>query len=176
MSGEKSANGRSSACDNDVADCAIRGLRAFELAALAELHAACFEDVWDQSALAALLAMPGAFALIAEIGGAGSEDGLPGFIMVRAIAGEAEVLSLGVRPAARRRGLGRRLLAAALAEAGAHGAAKLFLEVAIDNLPARALYLAGGFAQVGRRANYYSRPGEAATALVLAKAIRPVAK
>jgi ribosomal-protein-alanine N-acetyltransferase len=147
------------------------------LAALAELHAACFEDAWDQSALAALLAMPGAFALIADAGGAGSEDAIPGgFIMVRAIAGEAEVLSLGVRPAARRRGLGRRLLAAALAEAGAHGAAKLFLEVAIDNLPARALYLAGGFAQVGRRANYYSRPGEAATALVLAKAIRPVAK
>jgi ribosomal-protein-alanine N-acetyltransferase len=177
MSGEKAADEPTSACDNDKAHWAVRPLRAFELAALAELHAACFEDAWDQSALAALLAMPGAFALLAEPGAGESGGAVPGgFVMVRAIAGEAEILSLGVRPAERRRGLGRRLLAAALAEAAAHGAAKLFLEVAIDNLPARALYLAGGFAQVGRRANYYSRPGEAGTALVLAKAIRRVAK
>jgi [ribosomal protein S18]-alanine N-acetyltransferase len=143
----------------------IRPLGAFELAALAELHAACFEDAWDEAALAALLAMPGAFALIAEADRAG------GFVIARAAGGEAEILSLGVRPDLRRRGLGRSLLQSAIAEAAGRGASRLYLEVAADNWPARALYLANGFAQVGRRPDYYRRPGAAALALVLAKDI-----
>jgi ribosomal-protein-alanine N-acetyltransferase len=145
----------------------IRPLRAFELAALAELHATCFEDAWDEAALAALLAMPGAFALIAEA------DRAEGFVIVRAAAGEAEILSLGVRPELRRRGFGGSLLQAAIAEAAGRGAGRLYLEVAADNWPARALYLANGFAQVGRRPDYYRRPGAATLALVLAKDIGP---
>jgi ribosomal-protein-alanine N-acetyltransferase len=144
----------------------IRPLRAFELAKLAELHAACFEDAWDEAALAALLAMPGAFALIAE-----AADRADGFVIARAAAGEAEILSLGVRPDLRRRGLGRSLLQSAIAEAAGRGAGRLYLEVAADNWPARALYLANGFAQVGRRPDYYRRPGAATLALVLAKDI-----
>ena len=145
----------------------IRPLDACELAALARLHAACFDDAWDEAALAALLAMPGAFALIAE-----PQPGEPaGFVIARAAAGEAEILSLGVDPGERRRGLGRDLLQAAIAQAAACGAERLFLEVAADNWAARALYLANGFAQVGKRPDYYRRGGTSALALVLAKDI-----
>jgi ribosomal-protein-alanine N-acetyltransferase len=146
----------------------IRPLGAFELAALAALHAACFADAWEEAALAALLAMPGGFALIAE---ADAASGAGGFVIARAAAGEAEILSLGVRPDLRRRGLGGALLQAAVAEATGRGAGRLFLEVAADNWPARALYLANGFAQVGKRPDYYRRPGASALALVLAKDI-----
>src|ERR1700756_190819 len=99
----------------------VRPLGAFELAALAELHAACFPDAWDEAALAGLLAMPGAFALIAEADGAG------GFVIARAAAREGEILSLGVRPGLRRQGLGRDLLQAAIAEAAGRGASRLYL-------------------------------------------------
>lgn len=153
-------------------DIVVRPVGAFELGVLAELHAACFADAWDAEALAAVLAMPGAFALVASGGErAGDGPGAIGFVIARAIAGEAEILALGVRSPARRRGLGRRLLAAASAEAGARGTGRLFLEVAADNWAARALYLGAGFAQIGRRANYYRRSGGGVAALILARDI-----
>jgi [ribosomal protein S18]-alanine N-acetyltransferase len=153
------------------AEIPIRPLGPFDLQALAELHAACFAEAWDAEALAALLAMPGAFALMAGEEGPSGEGEALGFVMVRAIAGEAEIISLGVRPERRRHGLGRRLLAAGSAEAALRGTQRLFLEVAADNLPARALYLGSGFAQIGRRENYYRRPGGETAALVLARDI-----
>jgi ribosomal-protein-alanine N-acetyltransferase len=153
-------------------DIVLRPLAAFELGDLAELHAACFAEAWDAEALAAVLAMPGAFALVAaEAGTHGDGPSAIGFVILRAMAGEAEILALGVRPAARRRGLGRRLLAAGSLEAASRGTGRLFLEVAAGNWAARALYLGAGFAQVGRRENYYRRPGGGVAALVLARDI-----
>ena len=134
-------------------------------APLAALHALCFpEDPWDAGLLARLLAMPGVIGLIV----AGARDASPeGFVLVRVAADEAEILTIGVVPAARGRGLGARLLAAAAARAAAAGAASLFLEVAEDNLPGRALYAHHGFATVGRRPAYYARPGGAAVAALV---------
>lgn len=138
----------------------IRPLQATDLALLARLHGACFADAWSEAALAELLASPGAFAFLA------GED--EGFVLARAAAGEAEILSLGVIPALRRRGIARRLLSAAAGEAKRRGADRLFLEVAIDNGPALALYRRAGFAKVGRRAGYYHRREGAVAAEVLA--------
>ena len=150
----------------------IRPSGAFELGALAELHAACFAEAWDEAALAALLALPGAFVLIDQGGSGDGAETIPaGFVLAWATAGESEILSLGIRPALRRRGIARNLLAAALDEATGRGAARIYLEVAADNWAARALYLGAGFAEIGRRANYYRRPGGSIAALVLARDI-----
>jgi ribosomal protein S18 acetylase RimI-like enzyme len=158
------------------ADIVVRPAGAFELDLLAELHACCFAEAWDADALAALLAMPGAFALLADLRGKqGDRPQAAGFILVRAIAGEAEILALGVQPAARRRGIARRLLTAGSAEAASRGTARIYLEVAADNLAARTLYRAVGFAQIARRAAYYRGPEGAASALVMARDIAPEA-
>jgi [ribosomal protein S18]-alanine N-acetyltransferase len=154
--------------ESEVRD-VIRELGAHDLDALADLHAACFSDAWDVDALATLLAMPGSFALLAVGRGPGDLPDLRGFVMVRAIAGEAEIISLGVRPSLRRAGLGHRLLAAASREAVSCGARRLFLEVAEDNAAARALYRAAGLADVGRRPKYYQRADGDVAALVLAR-------
>jgi len=138
----------------------IRPFQATDLALLARLHGACFADAWNEATLAELLASPGAFAFLA------GED--EGFVLARAVAGEAEILSLGVVPAMRRRGIARRLLSAVANEAKRRGAERLFLEVAIDNGPALALYRRAGFAKVGRRAGYYHRREGAVAAEVLA--------
>lgn len=136
-----------------------------DAAALAALHATAFDRPWGEAEIAALLATPRVVAL--------AEPGA-GFVMVRAVADEAEILTLAVVPAARRRGLGRRLVEAAAAWAESAGAASLFLEVAEDNVAARALYAATGFAEAGRRPGYYARAGAAAVdALVLVRQIRP---
>ncbi len=114
---------------------------------LAALHAGCFREGarWDEAAMAALLGMPGCFA-VAD---------LDGLALARVAADEAELLTLGVLPQARRRGAGSALLRAASGEAVRLGATRLFLEVAEGNAPARALYAQAGLVEVGRRRRYY---------------------
>jgi ribosomal-protein-alanine N-acetyltransferase len=137
----------------------VRRAGAGDLAALADLHATAFSPGWSVAEIAAL----GAVALV--------EDGA-GMILVRTVAGEAEVLTVGVRPEARGAGAGRRLVQAALEAARADGAERVFLEVAEDNLAALRLYDGFGFVEVGRRRRYYPRPdGGTADALVLRRAL-----
>ena len=81
------------------------------------------------------------------------------FILIRAVLDEAEILTLAVRPEARRKGYARGLVEAAAALARAAGVCQLYLEVAEDNAAALALYRATGFVEVGRRPGYYARVG-----------------
>lgn len=76
------------------------------------------------------------------------DDGVTGVVRA-ATAGEWVGLScLMVAERARRRGLAGQLSARALAEAGARGARRAFLQVETSNTPAAALYAALGFAVV----------------------------
>ena len=127
-------------------------------AALAAIHAEAFDAPWDAASLTALLASPGVFAV----------EEADGFILIRVVADEAEILTLAVRPEARRSGLGARLVEAAMVRAAALGAERMFLEVAEDNVAARALYTRAGFVEAGRRRGYYARTdGSREDALVL---------
>jgi len=73
-----------------------------------------------------------------------------------AVAGdEAWVQNIAVKRAAQRRGIGRELLEALLAEAVRKGIKKTLLEVAVDNAPAQRLYATYGFEPVGIRRGYY---------------------
>jgi ribosomal-protein-alanine N-acetyltransferase len=137
-------------------------------AALAELHAAAFDEPWSADDILRFAEDRGGFALVADDGEAGAA--LAGFILCRTIAGEAEVLTLAVRPPARRRGIGRALLEAAIALAQP-AAATMFLEVAADNPGAAELYAGAGFETVGRRAGYYGRAGGSVDALVMRRAL-----
>jgi ribosomal-protein-alanine N-acetyltransferase len=138
-----------------------------DAAALAEVHAAAFATPWSFEDIRPMLSARGAFALGVDA----AAGGLAGFILCRVIAGEAEVLTLAVRPEHRRHGLGRALLAAAEAIAS-NTATAMFLEVAADNAAAIALYAAAGYEAVGRRASYYARPaGAGADAIVMRRAL-----
>ena len=123
---------------------------AAEVPALAELHRAAFAEPWSAAALAQLLVMPGAFAWLATRAGRPA-----GFVLARAAAEEAEILTLAVVPEARRCGIGRALVGAVAGDARARGAGRLHLEVAEDNEAGLALYRACGFSIAGRRRNYY---------------------
>jgi ribosomal-protein-alanine N-acetyltransferase len=68
---------------------------------------------------------------------------------------EAWVQNIAVRRDAQRRGIGRMLLEALLAEADRQGARCVLLEVAVDNVPAQRLYAAYGFEPIGVRRGYY---------------------
>ncbi|MGW4499187.1 ribosomal protein S18-alanine N-acetyltransferase [Micromonospora sp. NPDC004336] len=68
---------------------------------------------------------------------------------------EAWVQNVAVRRDAQRRGIGRLLLEALLAEAARLGARATLLEVAADNAPAQKLYATYGFEPIGVRRGYY---------------------
>jgi len=144
----------------------LRAADASDALALAKAHASAFGAPWPPEAFAALLGTPGVFALAAV------NDEPVGVILMRAVAGEAEVLTLAVEPGHRRRGVARALLEAGLTQAATMGAEEVFLEVAADNLGALALYQEARFAQAGRRGGYYLRPdGETVDALVLRRTL-----
>lgn len=132
--------------------------------AMATLHAVCFSTPrpWSAAEFAALGNDPLCFALIES----------QGFLIGRAVAGEAEILTLAVDPAARRFGTGSRLVQGFLAEARKRDATSAILEVSAQNQAAIALYLQAGFSEVGRRKAYYNQPqGAAIDALILASAL-----
>lgn len=90
-----------------------------------------------------------------------------GFALTRTIAGESELLTLAVDPRHQRQGIAKTVLDEWLAHIR-DTALTAFLEVAADNHPARALYLALGFEQVAQRRAYYQRKdAPAADALIL---------
>ena len=99
-----------------------------------------------------------------------------GFILIRTFGLESEILTVAVDPGARRRGVGRALLAAALDAAVARGVESGFLEVAEDNTAAAALYAGAGFRPIGRRRGYYPRgSGTSIDALALRLRLPPAA-
>ena len=83
-----------------------------------------------------------------------------GYVGSQAVLGESDMMNLAVRPDCRRRGIGRALVEALCEALRAEKAVSLTLEVRASNKPAKALYAALGFASVGRRPRYYSRPTE----------------
>lgn len=150
---------------------AIRRAGLADVDLLAEIHRRCFEDAWDRRAMVEIVSMPGVSALLADAPaatkGAAASAGLA---VLRVAADEAELLTIGVIPDRRRRGIGRALVEAASAAAQAAGARCLYLEVGEDNQAARRLYQSLAFVEAGYRRGYYAArpPGVAArTALVL---------
>jgi len=131
-------------------------------AVLAAIHGAAFpHDAWGAGAFQVQLEMHSVLALL---------DSRGGLALLRVTADEAEVLTLGVLPAMRRRGIARDLLGEATRRARALGVRAVFLEVGVRNRPARTLYEAAGFTEVGRRRRYYAN-GE--DALILRATLDP---
>lgn len=130
---------------------------------LAEMHGQCFPEGWSADNFASILVNRGADGFILS-----DSDGPAGFCVVQQAVDEAEILTIGVLPDRRQKGVGAVLLGAVTDRLRTGGCRALFLEVADDNLAAIALYEGAGFLAAGRRKGYYRRPdGGRQDALVL---------
>jgi tRNA threonylcarbamoyladenosine biosynthesis protein TsaB len=145
----------------------IRQAHVSEASILSAVHAECFDNAWSATEFAKLMAMPGAATYLALDG-----DEPVAFLLARQAAGEAEILTIGTRPFARRRGIARKLMAHLTHDLRQAGLDKLFIEVAAGNLAARALYEGQDFTVTGERKAYYERPGgRREDAVVMMKAL-----
>lgn len=152
----------------------LRGMTPDDHAWVGETGRVLFEELGDYAwILGQWLPRPGVHGWVVEQDGARvgfsilafySEAEVPGGPVVPV----ADLLALGVVPAAQRQGWGGRLLAHAIAAAervaSAHGVDRLRLTVAVDNVGARRLYAAAGFVDAGAAAAYAS--GRAALRMV----------
>jgi ribosomal-protein-alanine N-acetyltransferase len=130
--------------------------------AMASAHAQAFDTPWDEMDFEDLLDGPGIFGFVVR-----AEDPA-GVLICRTVAGEAEILTVGVAPWARRQGVGKALMVAAIGVARGVGATQMFLEVDVDNAAAVGLYERLGFARAGLRKGYYDRGSKGrADALVM---------
>ena len=143
----------------------IRPAEGRDICRLAQLHAACFARGWSEDEFAALVRDAAVTGHVAA-----RDCEICGFILSRAAADEAEILTVAVDRRERGQGLGRRLIEPHLNALRACGVEGVFLEVEDGNVPAQRLYARAGFREVGRRGAYYAGPdGTRRDALVLAR-------
>ncbi len=141
----------------------LRRAVAADLPRLVELERAAHTHPWSDAQLARELSTPYAIVLCAE----GEGARVDGFIVYWVIHDEVHILDVVTAPEARRQGLGRTLMLAALEAAGRRGAVRAMLEVRRSNAPAIALYRALGFLHDTVRRGYY-QDGEDAVLMSLA--------
>ena len=129
-----------------------------------------FGEAWNRAQLTGIMALGDVWLDLATPEGGEAPEG---FALARRTLDEAELLLLAVRPDARRHGIGAALVEQVASEARSRGALRLLLEMR-DGNPALSLYGRAGFAQIGRRRDYYrGRDRDLHDALTLA---RPLAR
>jgi len=92
---------------------------------------------------------------------------ISGFVIVRQLAGDIEILNLAVRRGARRQGVGALLFGKVVSQGKDAHVEKIYIEVRASNEVARKFYARHGFRETGRRPRYYSAPVEDALLLEL---------
>lgn len=147
----------------------LRRAAAADVPAIMELERSIFEnDAWSERSMRSEVAGEHGYYLVAfEPESPDRIDGYAGLLAPRG-GGEGDIQTIAVAPHARRRGLGRRLMLALIAEARKRGAREVFLEVRADNPGAQTLYRDLGFEEIGVRPKYYQPDGVDAIVMRLA--------
>lgn len=130
--------------------------------AIAKLEVQCFSDPWTRDAIMSEVNNPLSLWVVAIDG-----EQLAGYVGSQSVLGWADMMNLAVAPEYRRQRIGKGLIEELITRLKDIDVTQLSLEVRASNEPAIALYEKMGFAQVGRRPNYYFHPKE--DALILRK-------
>ena len=149
-------------------DISIREVGQEAASTLADIHAICFRHSWSADSFKSFLKNKVHRAVVASVNGPVSRtvNEPVGFVLIRSIAGEAEILSIAVAPEHRETGIASGLLYKICELMKEEKVKKIFLEVGQQNAAALRLYERAGFKPVGNRKAYYrsagdERPGDA---------------
>lgn len=131
----------------------------------AALDGLCFNsEVFSEDMLTSFLKTPYVFGYLLL------DDNQPiGYSLISVAGPEGDLLTIGVIPEVRGKGLGQKLLEKTMHLAHEKGIETIFLEVRPSNASAIALYKKMGGSQVGLRRNYYmdETTGKCEDALVM---------
>ena len=138
-------------------------LTADRIAEVAKIEQLCFSEPWSEKSLSLLLEGEN-FGVVASIDGKAAAYG-----GMTCVLDEGAVTNIATLPEHRKKGIGRAVLKKMLSEAEAKGITAVFLEVRASNEAAKALYLSEGFAECGKRKNFYRYPTEDAIQMAYVK-------
>ncbi|MBQ9780117.1 MAG: ribosomal protein S18-alanine N-acetyltransferase [Clostridia bacterium] len=139
-----------------------------DLEGTAVLEKLCFHQPWSASSLELLTKEGIGVGYLCTQASAGAENP-----MVTAYGGmliavdEGQITNIAVHPEHRGQGLGLAIVQALIKHAKAEHLATITLEVRVSNTPAISLYRKVGFAEVGRRKGFYTKPTEDALIMEL---------
>ena len=143
----------------------IRRAGLTDLERIAVIEAESFSDPWPPPLLLEEMErdqQSGGFWVAAQ-----APHGIVGFVSLRTLVDELEILNVAVTPARRGAGIGKRLVEFAMELAADWGLSRVILEVRESNRTARRLYKDLGFVVVGSRVGYYRNPPEDAVLYTL---------
>lgn len=134
----------------DLLEYNIRAMSAADVDEVLRIERASYQIPWTEQIFRDCLKV-GYFCHVME-----GEEGLLGYVIFSAAAGESHILNLCVDSTRRRNGFAEALLCQAIASVIVAGAKIMFLEVRVSNHSAIALYEKLGFIETGRREDYYN--------------------
>lgn len=121
-----------------------------------EIESLSFPSPWSRRMLSEELEIEHSIPLVIE-----DESGVEGYVIARTVVDEMHIVNLAVRPAVRRKGYAKKLLATILREGVERGCKVSYLEVRTTNLAAIKLYEGAGFSIIRKRARYYEDGSDA---------------
>ena len=138
-------------------------MTAADVDTVATLAAECADDAWSAALFQSELECAGSQVwLLKDSGGR-----LLGFIVLRVVAGVAEIFNVAVSPRHQRCGHGTLLITHAVSQARDAGCERVWLEVRESNQSAINLYNQCRFRTVGIRPGYYDKGKENALQMEL---------
>ena len=126
---------------------------------LARMHEQCFDKSWNEQSFSSLLSLPTTQGFLNH----------EGFILCSVCGDEAEILTVGVLPEARRKKVGTHLLECLIFSLKEQKIKVIFLDVDAQNQAAISLYKKAGFEQISVRKNYYTVGTQRHDALIFQK-------
>jgi [ribosomal protein S18]-alanine N-acetyltransferase len=139
----------------EAAAIVIRDLSRDDLDAVLEIEVASFSTPWRRDTFEGLIRRKDSDVIAAVQG-----DLLVGYAICWTVLDQAELGNVAVAQEVRGKGVGKRLVLAAMERVRRRGAKECFLEVRISNTGARKLYEELGFTAIGTRHGYYRSPVE----------------
>ncbi|MGV3720885.1 MAG: ribosomal protein S18-alanine N-acetyltransferase [Actinomycetota bacterium] len=146
----------------------LRAMDLDDVPQVCAVDAQCVPLPWSPETFQQELSGTVGYYRVAELDGR-----VVGYLGAHVVLDEAHIVTVGVDPKVRRRGIGERLLADALRYALANGCHRVTLEVRERNDAAQRLYRKYGFSPISRRPRYYTDNGEDAIVMWIEDATRP---
>ena len=136
-------------------DISICAMTEDDTGAVAAMEESIFTMPWKLKDFRELLDKPDRGCVVAKAG-----DVIVGCVVYHNIVGDVDITNVQVKEGYRGRGIGKRLMKAAMEKARATGGERFTLEVRESNLTAISLYESLGFTLEGKRKNFYENPRE----------------
>ena len=127
----------------------IRRASEHDVCSITAIENRVFRHPWNKNQIQQELKQENGKLVYVEI-----EEKIMGYIMVRVVENEAQILNIAIDLPFQHRGYGKKLLQNTLHELGTE--TDVFLEVRVSNLPAIKLYSEFNFEEIGVREQYYS--------------------